>query len=239
MNHKENLKLLSKALQVEFKNQDLLIEAITHRSYVNEHKTENLNHNERLEFLGDAVLELSVTRFLFNNYKEFMEGDLTSFRAALVKTESLAEEAVRLKLGDFVLMSKGEESTGGRTRQYILANTVEAIIGGIYQDQGFEVADKFIIENISYKAENIIKSRSDIDAKSKLQEITQEQYKVTPIYQLIDAKGPDHNKIFEMGVYLNDVLLAQGSGKSKQEAEQSAARLTLQNWDETKKVIDK
>ena len=136
MENNEKILKLSQIIEVKFNNWSLLTEALTHRSYVNEHKDEVLVHNERLEFLGDAVLELSITKFLFNNYADFMEGDLTSFRAALVKTESLAEEAVRLGFGEFLLMSKGEETTGGRERQYILANSVEAIIGAIYQDQG-------------------------------------------------------------------------------------------------------
>jgi len=237
MENNEKILKLSQIIEVKFNNWSLLTEALTHRSYVNEHKDEVLVHNERLEFLGDAVLELSITKFLFNNYADFMEGDLTSFRAALVKTESLAEEAVRLGFGEFLLMSKGEETTGGRERQYILANSVEAIIGAIYQDQGFEIADAFILKNIAYKAEKIIQSRSDIDSKSKLQEITQEDFKVTPNYQLLSAKGPDHNKIFEMGAYLNEKLMATGTGKSKQEAEQSAAKKVIENWDSIKQKL--
>lgn len=234
MDNLSKLEQLSQIIGVKFNNWNLLTEALTHRSYVNEHKEESLSHNERLEFLGDAVLELSITKFLFNTYSDFMEGDLTSFRAALVKTESLAEEALRLNFGDFLLMSKGEESTGGRERQYILANSVEAIIGAIYQDQGFDVADEFILKNIAYKADKIIQNRSDIDSKSKLQEITQEGFKITPNYQLISAKGPDHNKIFEMGAYLVDKLMASGTGKSKQEAEQNAAKKVIENWDSIK-----
>jgi len=234
MDNLSKLEQLSQIIGVKFNNWNLLTEALTHRSYVNEHKEESLSHNERLEFLGDAVLELSITKFLFNTYSDFMEGDLTSFRAALVKTESLAEEALRLNFGDFLFMSKGEESTGGRERQYILANSVEAIIGAIYQDQGFDVADEFILKNIAYKADKIIQNRSDIDSKSKLQEITQEGFKITPNYQLISAKGPDHNKIFEMGAYLGDKLMASGTGKSKQEAEQNAAKKVIENWDSIK-----
>lgn len=232
-----NLEKFSQIINVNFNNLEVLKEALTHRSYVNEHKGEDIKHNERLEFLGDAVLELSVTKFLYTKYPEFMEGDLTSFRAALVKTESLSEEANRLGFGEYLLMSKGEESTGGRERQYILANSVEAVIGAIYIDQGFEIADNFILENICYKAEDIIKNRKDIDAKSRLQEITQEEYKVTPQYQLISSSGPDHNKVFEMGVYLNEKLLASGNGKSKQEAEQSAAQKAINDWKELKSSI--
>jgi len=223
----KELKVIEKLIGFSFINKELLIEALTHKSYLNENRSISSKNNERLEFLGDAVLELSVTRYLFVIYPEFMEGDLTSFRAALVKTESLAEEAFRLRLGDFIFMSKGEESTGGRTRQYILANTVEAIIGAIYLDQGYELADKFILEHICYKAEKIISERSDIDSKSKLQEIVQEKLRITPTYELISAIGPDHNKIFEMGVYTGDNLITTGKGKSKQEAEQDAAKKAL------------
>lgn len=216
---------------VTFKNSALLQEALTHRSFVNENKEQATSHNERLEFLGDAVLELVVTEFLFKTYEDYPEGDLTSFRAALVKTESLAEEAERLQIGEFILMSKGEEATGGRSRPYILANTVEAIIGAIYLDSGYQVSEEFIIKNICYKADNIVKSRLDIDSKSKLQEIAQEVVKITPSYEFLNSKGPDHDKIFEMAVLLGDKVFGKGEGKSKQEAEQKAAQDALENWE--------
>lgn len=221
---------LSSKIGVEFKNTKFIEEALTHRSYVNENK-EIQTHNERLEFLGDAVLELVVTEFLFKTYETYPEGDLTSFRAALVKTESLAEEAERLDLGEFILMSKGEEATGGRTRPYILANTVEAIIGAIYLDSGYQASEEFILKHICYKADMIVKSRLDIDSKSKLQEIAQEVVKITPSYEFVSSKGPDHDKIFEMAVLLGDKAFGRGEGKSKQEAEQNAAENALTNWE--------
>lgn len=224
------IEFIEKVLNLKTTEVETFVEALTHRSYINEVKDPNLKHNERLEFLGDAVLELSVTKYLFNNYPEYNEGTLTSFRAALVKTESLALEAKKLDLGEYILMSKGEEATGGRQRPYILANTMEATIGAIYLTLGFEEADKFIVEKICYKIESIIAERSDLDPKSKLQELSQERVKVTPTYKLISSIGPDHNKIFEMGVYINEFLFGKGEGKSKQEAEQAAALEAINNW---------
>ncbi len=226
-----DLNSLENKLGVKFINSKLLSEALTHRSYVNENRGEGLQHNERLEFLGDAVLELVITEFLFKKYEDHPEGDLTSFRAALVKTESLAEEAERLGFGEFIFMSKGEESTGGRQRPYILANTVEAIIGAIYLDQGYETAKKFIIDNIAHKTEDIVNSRLDIDSKSKLQEVAQESVKLTPIYEFISSEGPDHDKTFIMAVKIGENEFGRGKGRSKQEAEQKAAEDALNNWE--------
>lgn len=209
----------------------LLKVALTHRSYINEMKDKSLEHNERLEFLGDAVLELVVTEYLFENYKDLNEGVLTSFRAALVKTESLAEEAKRLGVGEFIFMSRGEEQSGGRDRQYILANTMEAIVGSIHLSLGYASAQKFILDNICYKLPQIIEGRKDIDSKSKLQEVAQEATKFTPRYELVTAEGPDHNKTFEMAVFVDVHNLASGKGKSKQEAEQNAAANALTNWE--------
>lgn len=223
---------LGNKLGITFNNLALLQEALTHRSYVNENKGQSLQHNERLEFLGDAVLELATTEYLFRKYADHKEGALTSFRAALVKTESLAEEAVRLEIGNYILMSKGEEATGGRSRIYILANTMEAIIGAIYLDLGYAAAETFITENISYKADAIVNERLDIDAKSKLQELAQETTRITPSYVYIGSEGPDHNKTFEMAVYIGDYEFGRGKGKSKQEAEQQAAALGIENWNE-------
>ena len=223
---------LIKILNLETSNTEIFTEAITHRSYINEVKDPDLRHNERLEFLGDAVLELAVTRFLFKNYPDNNEGTLTSFRAALVKTESLAFEAKKLDLGKYIRMSKGEEATGGRQRPYILANTMESIIGAMYLTLDFEVAEKFILEKICYKIESIVAERLDLDAKSKLQELAQEKVKVTPLYKLITATGPDHNKSFQMGVYIGENLFGIGEGKSKQEAEQAAALQAMTSWDE-------
>lgn len=232
---KIDLSKLKEKLELDI-NEDLLKNALTHRSFINEVRSKDLSHNERLEFLGDAVLELVVTEYLFKNYPDLNEGVLTSFRAALVKTESLAEEAKRLGIGEFIFMSKGEEQSGGRDRQYILANTVEAIIGSIYLSLGYEASNKFILKNICYKLDDIITNRYDIDSKSKLQEIAQEEVKVTPSYELVGSSGPDHNKSFEMAVYIDGKIFGKGKGKSKQEAEQKAASDALENW---KKLIKK
>ncbi len=226
------LKKLSQKLEISFNDLMLLKESLIHRSFLNELSTQNIvTHNERLEFLGDAVLELITTEYLFLNYPEFNEGDLTSFRAAIVRTESLAEESLRLEIGNYVYMSKGEEGTGGRERPYILANTFEAIVGAIFLDQGYEVTQRFIIKNVCYKLVKVIKERSDIDAKSKLQEIAQDQTKITPTYEMQKAIGPDHDKIFHMYVLIGENIFGKGKGKSKQEAEQNAAYDALKNWE--------
>lgn len=224
--------LIEKTLNLKASNIEIFTEALTHRSYINEVKDPALKHNERLEFLGDAVLELAVTKYLFANYPDQNEGTLTSFRAALVKTESLAFEAKKLNLGEYILMSKGEEATGGRLRPYILANTMESIIGAIYLTYGFEEAEKFILEKICYKIESIVAERSDLDAKSRLQELAQERVKITPVYKLISATGPDHNKSFQMGIFIGENLFGTGEGKSKQEAEQAAALEAMKSWEE-------
>jgi ribonuclease-3 len=227
---KQHLEKLCKILHVKMKNIGLLKKAITHRSYINEHKNEKLEHNERLEFLGDAVLELLVSKHLFDNYPSKPEGDLTSFRAATVRTESLAEEAEKLKIGKFIFMSKGEEQTGGRTRPYILANTFEAVVGAIYLDRGISTVSTFLKNSLFYKIPDIIKNRTDIDNKSKLQEISQEIVKETPEYEIVDATGPDHAKVFTAQVLIKEKKFGQGKGANKQEAEQSAAEKALRNW---------
>lgn len=212
---------------VKFVNDDLLKTAYTHRSYLNEHRRTSLEHNERMEFLGDAVLELVVTDYLYNNYKN-PEGDLTAWRSSLVKTESLAELAEELELGQFLLMSRGEAKTGGRTRQALLANLVEATIGAIYLEVGYDAAKNFIEENIVAKLAGIIKSGAYIDAKSQFQELAQESHGVTPSYKVLEESGPDHDKTFLMGVYLDSKEYGQGSGSSKQAAQQSAALAGLE-----------
>lgn len=227
-----------KIINLEEASIELFSEALTHRSYPNDHRDEEINNNERLEFLGDAVLELIVTEFLFKKYPEFPEGDLTSFRSALVRTESLADEALRLDFGEFIRMSSGEEQTGGRTRPYILANTVEAIIGAIYLDKGFEEAKNFILREICHKIEEIVEKRLDIDPKSRFQEIVQDEFKITPSYELIKDWGPDHNKMFRMGAHIGEQLVAEGEGDSKQAAQQSAAAEAIKNWDKLKKQIE-
>ncbi|MFO0862335.1 MAG: ribonuclease III [Candidatus Saccharibacteria bacterium] len=217
-----NKEKVEAVLGVTFENEDLLKTAYTHRSYLNEHRRTSLEHNERMEFLGDAVLELVVTDYLYRNYKN-PEGELTSWRSALVKTESLAELAEKLQLGQFLLMSRGEAKTGGRTRQALLANLVEATIGAIYLEKGYDEAKKFIENNIVIKLDEIIKTGAYIDAKSQFQELSQESHGVTPSYKVLEESGPDHDKTFLMGVYLGDKEYGRGEGSSKQAAQQSAA----------------
>jgi ribonuclease-3 len=227
----QQLQNLERRIKVQFHDQSLLKTALIHRSYLNEVRDQKLENNERLEFLGDAVLELLVTGFLFENYPDRSEGDLTSFRAATVKTESLAQTAELIGLGEYLYMSKGEERTGGRNRPYILANTFEALLGALYLDQGIEAAKTFLEQNLFGKIEAIVKNRLDIDSKSKLQELAQERFGFTPVYQMVNAEGPDHLKTFEMAVKIGEHSFATGSGKSKQEAEQAAAANALKDWE--------
>lgn len=215
-----------------FKKPELLKTALIHRSYINETEDKTLSNNERLEFLGDAVLELIVTEYLFAKYPGKPEGELTSFRAATVKTTSLAETALAMNLGKFIYMSRGEEITGGRERPYILANTFEALLGALYLDQGIDSARKFLEKFLLPKIANIVAQRLDIDSKSKLQEICQEEFNETPTYDLISASGPDHAKVFIMGLKIGKIIVERGEGKNKQEAEQNAAMKAVNNWDE-------
>ncbi len=218
-------------LKIKFNNLDLLREALTHRSYLNENRGHKLDHNERLEFLGDAVLELSVTNYLYKNYPN-PEGDLTSWRSALVNGEMLAKVSKQLNVDKYLLMSKGEAKDTGRARQYLLANAMEAIIGAIYLDQGYAVAEKFILENIVVNLNEVLKEKTYMDAKSYFQEKSQEYEKITPSYKLIKEWGPDHDKHFVVGVYLGDELIAEGEGISKQDAQRKAAKngLEKKNW---------
>ncbi len=226
----EQLNEFMAEIGVDFEDHSLLQEALTHRSYLNESSDKNLYHNERLEFLGDAVLELVTTEFLYERYPERPEGELTSFRAALVRTESLALEAKQLNYGKYILMSRGEEATGGRDRQYILANTFESVLGAMYLDKGLDTCRIFLQRILLPKTQEIVEKRLDIDPKSKLQEIAQEQLKHTPSYELITEEGPDHDKVFTMAVVVDNFQFGQGKGKSKQEAEQNAANFALDNW---------
>lgn len=228
---------IEKILGIEFGDAELYREAFTHRSYLNEHKKHELKHNERLEFLGDAVLELVVTDYLFRNF-ENPEGEMTAWRSALVKTESLAEVAERLELGQYLLMSRGEAKSGGRTRMALLANMIEAIIGALYLDQGYDVAARFIEKQIISSLAGILKDGSWIDAKSRFQELTQEKEGVTPHYELIHEEGPDHEKIFTIGVYLEDRLCGKGKGNSKQAAQQAAATEALKTYKPKKPATD-
>ena len=217
---------------VSFNEPALLEEALTHRSYLNEHREYAGDHNERLEFLGDAVLELAATRFLFDRFPGKPEGELTSYRAALVNTISLAESAQTLQVGEHLRLSKGEAKDTGRAREVILANTFEAIIGAIYLDQGYEAAANFIARTILVKLDDLIAKGAHQDAKSRFQELAQEKKGITPNYRVLAETGPDHDKIFTVGVFLNSTEVARGEGPSKQEAEQAAAQnaLSKSSW---------
>lgn len=228
------LEKLSKKLDVKFNSLDLIKTAVTHRSYLNEHRSYKLEHNERLEFLGDAVLELVVTEYLYKNYKN-PEGELTNWRAALVNGEMLAKISKNLGVEEFLLMSRGEAKDTGRARQYLLANAFEAIVGAIYLDQGengYEAARKFISENVITELPEILEKKSYQDPKSRFQEESQDKVGVTPSYRVISESGPDHDKKFVVGVYLGDELVAKGEGQSKQEAQRKAAEkgLEVKKW---------
>lgn len=222
-----NIEDFQTKINLKFKDESYLIEALTHRSYLNEHK-ECKSHNERLEFLGDAVLELVVSDYLFKKFPDRAEGDLTSFRSALVKTDSLAESAKVLGIGDSLMLSRGEEDTGGRSKNYLLANTFEALLGAIYLDQGYEVTKEFVYKNLMYKLDDIVQNRLDIDSKTKIQEVAQAKYKVTPIYEVTNEEGPDHDKQFTVVVKINDKVVGEGQGSSKQRAEENAASKGLE-----------
>ena len=217
---------------VTFSDSGLLKTAFTHRSYVNENRAEVKEHNERLEFLGDAVLELVVTDFLFHKYLDRPEGELTAFRASLVNTQSISAAATALGMNDFLLLSRGEAKDTGRARQYILANAFEALIGAVYLDQGYDAAHELIKKSLFGKIDNIVEQRLWQDAKSYFQEKAQEHHSVTPSYELVDEVGPDHDKKFISAVHIGEESVAQGEGRSKQEAEQAAARkaLEVKNW---------
>jgi len=214
-------------LQHTFTDKTLITSAITHRSYLNEHREATWDHNERLEFLGDAVLELVVTRFLFDKYPEKPEGELTAVRAALVNTVSLSAASETLGVNDYLLMSKGESKDTGRARQYILANAFEAFVGALYLDAGYERAQQFIADNLFAKTEEIVEKRLWQDPKSRFQELAQEHYSTTPTYDTLRTDGPDHDRTFTIGVFLKKEKIAEGTGRSKQEAEQAAAEAAI------------
>jgi len=217
----------AKKHSLAFNDLNLLIEALTHRSYLNEHREYEGSHNERLEFLGDAVLELATTDFLFKKFPTKPEGELTAYRAALVNTVSLAESAQALGINNYLLLSKGEAKDTGRARDVILADAFEAIIGAIYLDSGYASAEAFIAGHIFSKIDDVITRRSYQDAKSRFQEAAQEKRGVTPAYETLSEVGPDHNKRFTVGVFIGTSEIARGEGNSKQEAEQVAAQNAL------------
>ncbi|MFA6322547.1 MAG: ribonuclease III [Candidatus Buchananbacteria bacterium] len=222
---------IEKIIKVSFKSQDLLKQAFVHRSYLNENPTFGLEQNERLEFLGDAVLELVVTDYLYNNYPN-PEGELTNWRASLVNSNMLSVIAKRINLEEFLFLSKGEsKDKNSKARGYILANAFEALIGAIYLDQGYDSAKQFIHEFLLPELPDILAKHLYIDPKSKFQEIAQEKMGITPNYKVISESGPDHAKNFEIGVYLDEELVATGFGSSKQEAQINAAAQALKNKD--------
>ncbi len=220
-----------KKLGLKFKNKDLLIQAFCHRSYLNENPSFHLENNERLEFLGDAVLELVITENLYQKYPKKSEGELTNWRASLVNAKMLGELAGELEFNEFLLLSRGESKELGKARQYILANTFEALIGSIYLDSGYKPCQEFIKKYLIKKLPEIIKKGLFKDAKSSFQEGAQEKVGITPTYKVLRESGPDHARHFIIGVFLGKELIAEGEGFSKQEAEDEAAKNAL----ETKK----
>ncbi|KKR04279.1 MAG: Ribonuclease 3 [Parcubacteria group bacterium GW2011_GWC2_39_14] len=222
---------IERKIKVKFKNPDLLESALVHRSYLNEHPSFGLDHNERLEFLGDAVLELVVTEYLYNNFPN-PEGELTNWRASLVNAKTLSTIGQGLSLDEGLYLSRGEQKDTGKARQVIIANAMESVIGAIYLDQGWDAAQKFITMFVLSKLPEILDKKLYLDPKSSFQEIAQEKTGITPIYKILSEVGPDHDKVFEIGVYLKNDLISKGSGSSKQEAQEDAARnaLELADW---------
>lgn len=231
INEKEFNKL-EKKLNLKFKNKDLLVQAFCHRSYLNENPDFHLDNNERLEFLGDAVLELIVTDYLYQKYPQKPEGEMTNWRAALVNAKMLLVMADQLGFNNFLLLSKGELKELGKARQYILANTFEALIGAIYLDSGYKKCSEFIKKYLLVKLPEIIEKQLFKDVKSHFQEEAQERKGITPTYKVLKEWGPDHAKHFIIGVFLNSELIAEGEGSSKQEAEEASAKsaLAVKKW---------
>lgn len=223
-----DIKAFSRTCGITIVNPDLFIEAMTHRSYLNENKEHKYAHNERLEFLGDAVLELIVTEYLFQKFNN-PEGELTAWRAALVNGEMLATVAREIGIENFLLMSKGESKDTGKARNYLLANAMEAIIGAIYMDQGYDAAKQFVMTHVVVHINEILEKKLYLDPKSYFQEKAQEIVNITPHYKLMSETGPDHDRIFVVAVCLGDEHVAEGRGKSKQEAQRDAARNALEH----------
>lgn len=219
---------LEEVLDTKIESENLFKTAFTHRSYLNEHPGYKNVSNERLEFLGDAVLQLLSSEFLYEKYPEEPEGDLTNYRSAVVCTDSLAEEAKRLGYGNFLFLSHGEEMTGGRDRDYILANTFEAVLGALYLENDLEFCREFCEKELFYKVEEIVKNEAYKDDKSRFQEVAQEKKGVTPMYKVVDSWGMDHEKTFKVAVFLDDEKWGEGEGSSKQRAEQNAAHYALE-----------
>lgn len=224
----KNYQNLEKKLGVKFKNPHLLNQALVHRSYLNETTDKKLTSNERLEFLGDAILSFIVSEWLYQNFPDYSEGTLTNLRSHLVKTETLAKIASQLQVGQYLLLSRGEKESGGQKNPSLLANTLEAIIGAVFLDQGLPAAEKLVKKNLKPLLESLIETGEFKDYKSLLQEKIQAKTRQTPVYKTIKEVGPDHAKIFTVGVYSQDKLLAKAIGKSKKEAEEQAAGQALE-----------
>ncbi len=223
-------KPLETKINIKFNNQSLLNNVFIHRSYLNEHKNSSLPSNERLEFLGDSVLSLITSVYLFKNYPNLKEGDYTEIKSAIVKMESLAEAAKKINLNNYLLLSKGEEKGAGRTNNNILADCFEALIAGIFLDKNFEVAYAFVVDFLfREKLDYLLKNNLYLSAKSRLQEKIQSKYKKTPIYKVLEEKGPEHKRIFKIGVYFNNKKLGEGIAPSKKEAEEEAAKKAFEN----------
>ena len=230
----KDFSLLEKSINIFYKNKDLLIQAFCHRSYLNENPDFYLSHNERLEFLGDAVLELITTDYLFKRHPDKPEGEMTGWRASLVNANILSDTAKEMGFEDFLLLSSGEEKEKGKARKYILSDTFEAFIGSLYLDQGYEVTRQFIEKNlIESKLPEIVEKKLFKDPKSLFQEKAQEIVGITPSYQVLEESGPDHMKFFVVGVFLGEELIAKGDGSSKHEAELKAAEeaLKAKDWE--------
>ncbi|MCJ7740365.1 ribonuclease III [Candidatus Microgenomates bacterium] len=225
----EKFEKLIKLLGIQFKNPELLKQAFVHRSYLNESK-KTLSSNERLEFLGDSILSFLVSEYLYKTYEDLPEGELTNLRSSIVKTEALAEIALKLSLGDYLYLSKGEEEGGGRKNPSILADTFEALLGAIFLDIGLTPVKKIIKEQLLPILPKIIAEKTYKDAKSNFQEMVQETVKLSPVYKVIQETGPDHAKRFTVGVFVEEKLWGKGEGRSKQEAEQKAAMSGLEKW---------
>ena len=224
-----DFKTFEKHIGVTFKDKQLLEKAFTHRSYINENRGEGREHNERLEFLGDAVLELMVTDFLFAKYPEETEGALTAYRAGLVNTNTFSRLASKLGMNDYLLLSKGEAKDTGRARRFILANTFEALVGAMYLDQGYDATKSFVEKYLFPLTDEIVDKRLWKDAKSRLQEVAQEKESITPTYDILKEEGPDHDRHFTVGVFFESTKVAEGTGRSKQEAEQVAAEGAMES----------
>lgn len=230
----DNLENFEKKIGIEFTNKDLLKQVFIHRSYLNENPGCKLDHNERLEFLGDAVLELVATEYLYKNFPN-PEGELTNLRSALVRGKMLSDISAQIGINDYLYLSKGEAKSEGKARQLILANAFEALIGAIYLDLGYAKAEEFIKRFLLVRTQEVIDQKLYLDPKSHLQEVAQAQMGITPTYKVISEHGPDHAKVFTIGCFLGDKLISEGNGSSKQTAESQAASTAIKNWDQSKK----